>query len=158
MTSHSNKTNVQQQLVTATALIYREVDNNIQVFMAKRADSKKLLPGVWEIPGGHIEFGEEITEGLVREIMEEFGKTIELGDPFFAFTYTNQTKNSHSIEVIYFAQFSDTNSAITLNPKDHSAYKWFYEDEIRQPGLLKRKPKDPEYVGIQKGLAILSGR
>lgn len=33
----------------------------------------------WELPGGQIEFGESLTEGLRREIHEECGIEVELG-------------------------------------------------------------------------------
>lgn len=41
--------------------------------MPKRADTKKFLPSVYELPGVHIDFGEEPVSGLKREIYEEFG-------------------------------------------------------------------------------------
>lgn len=33
----------------------------------------------WELPGGQIELGETLTDGLQREIMEECGLSVELG-------------------------------------------------------------------------------
>lgn len=33
--------------------------------------------GSWSIPGGHLEFGEEIEETAKREVMEETGMTID---------------------------------------------------------------------------------
>lgn len=47
---------------------------------------------------------------------------ISLGDPFAAFTCTNEVKGFHSIEVVYFAQFTDPIEQITINPEDHSTF------------------------------------
>lgn len=147
---------VGKQVITACALIHHNFNGEIKVFIPKRADTKKFLPGVFELPGGHIDFGEDIVEGLKREIMEEFGVKIKVGDPFAAFTYNNEIKGSHSVEVIYFATFIDPIEKITLNPEDHSLFRWVGQDEVdsldRPNGV-----EDVEIKNIKKGLAILNG-
>ncbi len=71
---HDSETPAQgQQAITACAFIHQQFDGIEKLFWAKRADTKKFLPGVYELPGGHIDFGEDIVEGLRREIKEEFG-------------------------------------------------------------------------------------
>jgi 8-oxo-dGTP pyrophosphatase MutT (NUDIX family) len=47
-----------QQVITACAFIHQKVDGVDKVFMARRADTKKFMPGIYELPGGHIDFGE----------------------------------------------------------------------------------------------------
>src|SRR3989344_2881839 len=94
-----------KQVITACAFIHQNFNGAEKVFLAKRADNKKFLPGVYELPGGHIELGEVLIEGIKREIFEEFHMDISVGDVFFAFTYFNKIKGSHSIEVVYFATF-----------------------------------------------------
>src|SRR5690606_4845078 len=92
---------------TACAFIWHDFDGAKKVFLPRRAATKKFLPDVFELPGGHIDFGEDIDAGLKREILEEFGMHVSLGEPFASFTYTNDIKGSHSIEVVYFARFID---------------------------------------------------
>lgn len=147
-----------QQVITACAFIHREIEGQPKVFLAQRAITKKFLPGVYELPGGHIDFGEDPVAGLRREIREEFGLEISVGDPFYVFTYTNPVKGSHSIEVIYFAQFSDTDKDISLNPEDHAAYGWFREHELPKAMSSIKGADDPEFVAIQKGFALLKGQ
>src|SRR4051812_35084962 len=102
--SHDSETPAQgQQVITACALIHHNFDGVTKVFLPKRADTKKFLPGVYEIPGGHIDFGENIIEGLKREVREELEVDVAIGDPFAVFDYTNPIKGSHSVEIIYFA-------------------------------------------------------
>ena len=152
--SHDSETPAHgKQVITACALIHHNFDGVIKVFLQKRADKKKFLPSVFELPGGHIDWGEDIVEGLKREIVEEHSMRIKVGDPFAAFTYSNEVKGSHSVEVVYFATFEDSIENIQLNPEDHSEFKWISQDEIGSIGSIS----DEELKNVKKGLALLNG-
>ena len=146
-----------QQVITACAFIHRQVDGVEKVFLPKRAATKKFLPDVYELPGGHIDYGEDVVVGLKREIEEEFNVSVNIGDPFAVFTYTNDIKGSHSIEVIYFAQLIDKPDAITLDPEDHSEAGWFAENELDKVTTQNKDIDDVEFVSIKKGFALLHG-
>lgn len=146
-----------QQVITACAFIHQEFNGVPKVFMAKRADTKKFLPGVYELPGGHIDFGENTTDGLVREIQEEFGIEVRLGDPFAVFTYQNEVKGSHSIEVIYFATLVNPSIEFKPNPEDHSSCGWFAESELEQTFVSQKDSEDDEVKAIYRGFALLNG-
>ena len=145
------------QVITGCAFIHKNFDGIEKVFLPKRASTKKFLPGVYEIPGGHIDFGEDIVEGLKREIQEEFDQVISVGDAFASFTYTNEVKGSHSIEVIYFAKFKDDVTEVTLHPEDHSEYGWFAEDELAKVVNDKKGEDDPEIQAMKKAFSLLRG-
>lgn len=145
------------QVITGCAFIHRDFDGVEKVFLPRRAATKKFLPGVYEIPGGHIDFGEDIVEGLKREIEEEFDQQIAVGDPFASFTYTNEIKGSHSIEVVYFAKFKNDVTEITLHPEDHSEYGWFAENELDKITNDVKGETDPEIQVIKKGFSLLKG-
>ena len=63
-------------LTVTAAVIYR----NGKVLIAKRP-SRGLLGGLWEFPGGKVEKNENLVDGLQREIREELGVEIEVGNP-----------------------------------------------------------------------------
>lgn len=156
--SHDSETlALNQQVITACAFIHHDFDGTAKVFLPKRASTKKFLPDVYEIPGGHIDFGEDIVDGLKREITEEFGMTISVGDPFAAFTYKNHIKGSHSIEVIYFATFVEPIININIDPEDHSEYGWFAENELDKVVNANKTIEDIEIQVIKKGFALLEG-
>lgn len=153
--SHDSETLAKgQQVITACAFIHRVVNGEEKVFLPKRADTKKFLPGKYELPGGHIEYGENIELGLRREIKEELGVEVNLGDPFAVFTYTNEIKCSHSIEVVYFAKLMSDPEVIIINADDHSSFGWFNEDEAIK---LNSNEADEEVAVIKKGFALLRG-
>ncbi len=157
--SHDSETPAHhQQVITACAFIHHRFEGIEKVFLPRRAETKKFLPGVYELPGGHVDFGEEPVDGLKREIFEEFGMRVEVGDPFFVFTYLNPIKGSHSIEVIYFARFTDPPEKVRLNPDDHSEYGWFAEGELNQVANGAKGSDDPEIKAMRRGFDLLNNQ
>ena len=59
-----------RHIIAASALI-RNASGEIALVRTERRG--------WELPGGQIELGETLTDGLQREIMEECGLRVELG-------------------------------------------------------------------------------
>ena len=156
--SHDSETPaIGKQVMTAGAFIHHNFDGVEKVFLPKRAATKKFLPDVFELPGGHVDYGEEMIAGVKREVREEIGMEISVGDPFFVFTYVNEIKGSHSIEVLYFAQFTDPLEKITLHPEDHSEFGWFAENEIDALMTQNRRGEDPEIQAVRKGFKLLRG-
>jgi 8-oxo-dGTP diphosphatase len=54
---------------TAAALLVRAG----QLLLERRPPDARVTPGVWDIPGGHVEVGESPQAALVRELREELG-------------------------------------------------------------------------------------
>src|SRR6266404_3348186 len=65
----------QKQITIVVGLI---LDNKGQLLLARRHQPQNPeIHGKWELPGGGIDFGEEATESLKREIKEETGLKVE---------------------------------------------------------------------------------
>jgi 8-oxo-dGTP diphosphatase len=47
-----------------------------RVLLAHRSPNKRAYPGVWDLPGGHLEPGESELGALRRELREELGVQI----------------------------------------------------------------------------------
>jgi 8-oxo-dGTP diphosphatase len=156
--SHDSETPANgRQVITACAFIHHSFNGTEKVFLPKRADTKKFLPGVYEIPGGHVDFGENIIAGLKREVQEELEVAINIGDPFAVFDYTNEIKGSHSVEIIYFATLSDKPKDIKLHTDDHSSSDWFSEGELDKIITPTKGMDDPEFIAIKKAFMLLNG-
>lgn len=76
--------------MTAVGLHFTEYDTRIAAYAWIVDDRDRVLltwwngegrfePG-WSLPGGGIEFEESLREGLVREVHEETGYVVEVGD------------------------------------------------------------------------------
>ena len=62
------------------------IDRQERIYLQKRSMKKKLLPGKWDTAvGGHIMYGEAITEALYREAREELG--LDAFNPIFIKSY-----------------------------------------------------------------------
>ncbi len=158
MTKHDSETPAHgEQVITACAFIHHSFNGVKKVFLPKRAATKKFLPNVYELPGGHIDFGENLKDGLKREITEEFCMRVNIGDTLSAFTYMNDVKKSHSIEVIFFATFIDPINRVKLDPDDHSEYGWFSENDLDDVVSDVKGRDDPEIIALNKGFQLLKG-
>ena len=49
------------------------LDRHHRVYVQRRTAERRLLPGIWDIVGGHLEPGESPEEALAREVEEETG-------------------------------------------------------------------------------------
>ena len=58
-------------------------DKNGKVLACRRA-ADRHLGGLWEFPGGKVEEGEDPREALARELSEELGIVVKVGDRFDA--------------------------------------------------------------------------
>mgnify|MGYP001277028966 FL=1 len=91
-----------------------------RILIIKRSDYDDFGAGTWEFPGGRINFGEELHECLEREVMEETGLQIKVGEVLYASTFL--TSESRQVVVITYLCTSKTNK-IKLS-FEHSDYLW----------------------------------
>ncbi len=79
--------------LVAAAVIRRDG----QVLLAQRP-AEGLLGGMWEFPGGKLEPGETLPQCLRREIVEELGAEVEVGEPFgvYEHAYTHFSVTLHA--------------------------------------------------------------
>lgn len=53
-----------------------------RLLLVRKSSDDPHNPGRWEVPGGRMEFGEDVDVHLAREVAEETGIEVDAGPPF----------------------------------------------------------------------------
>ena len=79
-------------------LVTAAIINRAETILIAHRPAKGLLGGMWEFPGGKLEEGEDFAEALKREIHEELGVEIIVGEPFgiYRHAYTHFRVTLHA--------------------------------------------------------------
>ncbi len=81
-------------------------------------------PGRWELPGGKVEAGETPRAALAREIEEELGLVIEVGD-FLGRGRAEGTRHRVLLDV-----YTATVTSGELRLHEHAETRWLRADEL----------------------------
>lgn len=142
-----------KKIITACAIIYIKTDDEYKILLTRRSFNSSFLPGCYEIPGGHIDEGEEILDGLKREIREELNLSIKIGKLFDSFTYQN--KGKEIIEYIYLATPASSLNDIKIQEDEVDSYLWIKQVEINTIVANNKNPNDPEIKILKNAFKFL---
>ena len=107
----------------AAAVTIRDDGDDGRVLVAQRK-ADDMLGGLWEFPGGKCEDGETLPKCLAREMREELGVEIEVGEPLavvkHAYTHFRITLHAFCCRLV----------AGEPRCLDCAAFRWVTEDEL----------------------------
>jgi len=109
---------------TASAIFANERG---QILLLKRAIKPHF--GKWDICGGFLKNGEDPIVGLKREVREELGVEVEVGDFLTAIGdhYGNVEDDFYTLNLFYICKLYDNNFQLD---QENSQARWFSRDEV----------------------------
>lgn len=111
------------------------IRNDQGQILIDRRRQEGLLGGLWEFPGGKIEAGETVEACIQREIREEIGIEIEVGDRLITidhtYTHFRVTLNVHTCRYV----------SGDPQPIECDEVRWVHLDEIEQYPFPKANVK-----------------
>ncbi len=112
-----------------------------QFLVVRRNENDELYPGAWEFPGGHLENGETLKEGLKRELSEEIGFISEF-DPIITHYYDEVKKEKgkliHNLEIDFIINVNKKLVNVKLSD-EHCDYKWVTKNSELLDDFIKEK-------------------
>lgn len=103
------------QVVVAGALIS---DGALLVAQRRRPPE---LAGLWELPGGKVATGETESQALARELREELGVDVEIGE---------RIGDDVASGAVILRAYQVTLTGGELHPHDHTALRWIRGAEL----------------------------
>lgn len=97
-----------------------------QLFLQERPQWKDIQPGKWDTAtGGHVDYGEEVTDALTREVREELGVTDFT--PEYLGKYIFESKRERELVYVYKTVYD---GEVCPNPDELASGRFFSRDEI----------------------------
>jgi len=101
------------------------IDDDKRVLFLKRSDYVDKFAGEWDLPGGHIQVGEDLMVGLKREVKEE--TSLDIGDCNFV----------DKLENIQFFTCTYTDKPIKIS-HEHTGFRFFSKDDLDANGKFEK--------------------
>lgn len=97
-------------------------DKQGKILILKRNPSDIHYPGLWDVPGGGVDDGEDLKQAAERELKEECNLDIKISKDYFnVFHHTEKQID------IYGFRADSTEKEISLSD-EHTEFKWITKD------------------------------
>mgnify|MGYP006302584015 CR=1 FL=1 len=106
------------------------VENEGRILLARR--NHEPFYDHWCIPGGHIEYGEDVEEAMLRELHEETGISASAGHARFFGYYTEYYPELewHAVALIFIVHPDTSPEELTRQETEGKELHWYTPAEI----------------------------
>lgn len=106
-------------------IVLKAQDGNTYAMLHQRKGARGLGEGYWGSGGGHLEMGESMQDGVLRELKEEAGEDLEVAHvKFLCVTNFTQMKPKHYVDVGFVADWV-SGEPQNSDPEATTAWQWF---------------------------------
>ena len=141
--------------VATKAVIFNE--KIAKYLILKKSSLEEITPNTFDVPGGRVEFGEDLVDSVIREAKEETQLDVEVVQVFNAWTFVNDDQNFQLTGVDYFC--TTEQESVDLSA-EHSDYEWKEAKEIieddKYPGWLRKTIEKAERIRMFSAEANVS--
>jgi 8-oxo-dGTP diphosphatase len=144
---------IKKLFVAVKALVIK--DQKVLVLSEARDKDSGTNPGKFDFPGGKMELGEKPEEALNREVLEETGLKVEIGNPVAVNQWIPVVGGEKwQIVGIYFKCKLKDENGIKLS-HEHDSFKWIDPKKFKEHNLMK-EPREilKKYVSSSKKAKI----
>lgn len=88
---------------------------------------------VWDLPGGKVRFEENPLDSLVREVFEETGLKVSVGEPIGTWYFFRQTDRNQVVATLFFCDILERNPELAQThdgSEKFSDYRWVTKEEF----------------------------
>jgi 8-oxo-dGTP diphosphatase len=100
-----------------------------RVLLVHRSPDRDAYPGVWDLPGGHVEPGESELEALARELHEELGVRVTTGSAS-PLCRLAAGRGEESVRLGAWLVSDWRGTPANLAPEEHDEIRWFGAEEL----------------------------
>lgn len=111
-------------------------DDRGHLFLARRGPRAKNERGLWEFPGGSVEFGERLADALKREMREEFGVEIVVGELLDVVDHILLVENQHWVSPTFICHITSGTPSIR-EPEKCTEIAWFAPNVVPEQELTQ---------------------
>jgi 8-oxo-dGTP diphosphatase len=120
-----------------------------RVLLCHRTPERDWFPNMWDLPGGHVEQGEEFGGALCRELREELGLDIAVPD-----TAPFERIEGSTFDLRLWLLVDFVGEPENTAPEEHDQIGWFAPSELHQLALAHERYPDV----ITRAVAAADGK
>lgn len=127
-----------------------------KLLCVRKSEEEPTWPLHWEIPGGRMEFGEEVDDHFCREVKEETNLEIIPGRPFYIWQWVfNRKGNLHQVVAVARLATLKNKNDFTLSMDNHDQEDFIDRVEWVPLEQLKTKKWIPNLIPVMEAFLAL---